>query len=222
MKYLDRFFTYIKESNQFDLDEINSMLLPVKDMDIDFTILGQGASDNYLVNGMYNGHKYLHIKFKLNSLRTESLIINSYESEYISDDKVWEFLEELLSFRVRALNGRLCNECLIQFNNIRNDQFITLLLVGDKENDNIELLELSEKMKSRLYSMSTEFSYDTIVTYHGDYIMVKTSEYFYTDRKFKNLINRCLNLDSMSFGDLKIEKTKEGNFIFNKIELKQA
>ena len=220
MKYLDRFFTYIKESNQFDLDEIDSMLLPVKDMGINVIVSRQGTSGDTIFNGKYNGYKYLSISFRLDSLKSESLIVSSYESTYINDDKIWDFFDELLAFRGRLLEAGLSNDCLIRFNEIRGEHTIRLVLIGDKEDDDYRLLELSQRMKSQLNNMRTDFAYDTIVTYDDGYIMVKTSEYSYTDRKLKNLINRSLNLDSMSFDDIKVKKTKEGMDIFNKIELK--
>lgn len=220
MKYLNRFFNYIKESNQFDLDEIESMLLPIKDMGINFIVSKHGTSSDTIFNGEYSGHKYLSINFRLDSLKSESLIVSSYESVYINDDKVWEFFDELLSFRGRLLESDLSNDCLIRFNEVRGEHNIRLILIGDKDDEGPKLLELSQRMKSELNNMRTDFAYDTIITYNDGYIIVKTSEYSYTDRKLKNLINRSLNLHSMSFDDIKIEKTMDGMEILNKIELK--
>lgn len=214
MKYLDRFFNYIKESNQFDLDEIRNMLLPVKDMDIVTMI-----SDGTIFKGEYNGHKYLNIRFRLNTLNSDSLIVNSYESTYINDDKIWEFFDELLAFRGRLLESGLSNDCLIKFNEIRGEHIVTVVLIGEKEED-IKLLEFSQRIKAQLNKMKTDFSYDTVVTFNDSYIMIKTSEFSYSDRKLRNLLNRSMNLDTMSFDDIKIEKTQDDMEIFNKIELK--
>lgn len=214
MKYLDRFFNYIKESNQFDLDEIRNMLLPVKDMDIVTMI-----SDGTIFKGEYNGHKYLNIRFRLNTLNSDSLIVNSYESTYINDDKIWEFFDELLAFRGRLLESGLSNDCLIKFNEIRGEHIVTVVLIGEKEED-IKLLEFSQRIKAQLNKMKTDFSYDTVVTFNDSYIMIKTSEFSYSDRKLRNLLNRSMNLDTMSFDDINIEKTQDGMEIFNKIELK--
>lgn len=214
MKYLDRFFNYIKESNQFDLDEIRNMLLPVKDMGVVTMI-----SDGTIFKGEYNGHKYLNIRFRLNTLNSDSLIVNSYESTYINDDKIWDFFDELLAFRGRLLESGLSNDCLIKFNEIRGEHSVTVVLIGEKEED-IKLLEFSQRIKSQLNKMITDFSYDTVVTFNDSYIMIKTSEFSYSDRKLRNLLNRSMNLDTMSFDDINIEKTQDGMEIFNKIELK--
>lgn len=220
MKYLNRFFNYIKESNQFDLDEIETMLLPVSDMGI-----GVAVSEQRIVfNGEYSGHNYLNISFTFDSLKSESLIIepnySSYEATYINDDKIWNFFDELLDFRSRLLETGLSNDCLIRLNEIRDNHIIQLVLIGDKEDDDYILLELSQRMKSQLNKMTTDFSYHTTINYNDNYIIIRTSEHCYTDRKLKSLINRSLNLDSMSFDDIRIEKTKNGRVIFNKIKLK--
>lgn len=215
MKYLNRFFNYIKESNQFDLDEIKSMLLPVEDMGIDIVM-----SDGTIFDGEYSGHDYLSITFRLNSLKSESLIVNSYGSKFINDDKIWEFFDEFLTFRGRLLQNGLSNDCLIRFYEVRGEHIIKIILIGDKGNKDSRLLELSQRMRSELNKMRTDFSYDTTVTYNDNYIIVKTSEYSYSDRKLKNLINRSLKLHSMSFDDIKIEKTIDEMDVVNKIELK--
>jgi hypothetical protein len=224
MRYLDNFFNYIKESKEIDKSEIESMLLPITDMGVRINYNQGIISSATSIEDKNHGKSYLKITLWLPFHRSD-LIIDSNRSRWINDDLFWELLDELLSFRARLLENKITN-CLINFNNRQDhDAYISIVLVGDDvEKDDIFILsEISSKLKSTLNSMSSDFSYNTIVRLNDDHIMVESS-YEYTDRKFNNLLRRSdIDLDQIKITKIEPD-TAEPPYrkrIYNKIELKK-
>jgi hypothetical protein len=218
MKYLDSFFNYIKESKEIDKSEVESMLLPITDMGVNINYSNGIISSADSTDDKNHGKSYLRVTMRLPFKRTD-IIVDSYRMKWIDDILFWDLLDELLSFRARLLENKITN-CLINFNNRQDhDAYISIVLVGDEveKDDSFVLSEMSSKLKSTLNSMSSDFSYNTIVRLNDDHIMVESS-YEYTDRKFNNFLRRSgIDLD-------KIKINKEVLYnpvrIYNKIELK--
>lgn len=217
MKYLNEFFNYVKES-KVDLEDIDHMLLSIKDLGIDYH-----SSKGTLFGGKYNNHEYVRINFTFNNLSTEKIIAN-YEFKPIDDNRIWDLFDDLLSFRSRLLDSDKFTNCLIKFYKDK----LTVIFIGVKLKEN-KLLELSQRMKSNLSSMKTDFSYDTIVEYIPkdeysikDYIRVKTGYISYTYRKLKSIIKRSLPTE-LNYSELEIKETElreEFDDIVNIITLK--
>jgi hypothetical protein len=210
MKYLDNFFNYIKESKEIDKDEVESMLLPLRDLGftpslVDGTIVGVDPSDKN------HGKKYLTITIPLNLLKTSD-VITTYRSKHIDDDRIWELFDEILALRGRMLDSGLDN-CLINFSNRRESgymSFISLTLIGDKdESGGIKLVEFESRIKSVLNSMKSDFGYNTYTRLYDDHILIKSPGYSYTERKFNNLLNRSIEGSDLKLSDFNIEKTRD-------------
>jgi hypothetical protein len=219
MKHLNNFFNYITESKEIDKYLVESMLLPITDMGVRINYSNGIISSVDSKDDKNHGKSYLRINLWLPFKRTD-IIVDSYRMKWIDDILFWDLLDELISFRARLLENKITN-CLINFNNRQdNDAYISIVLVGDEveKDDSFVLSEMSSKLKSTLNSMSSDFSYNTIVRLNDDHIMVESS-YEYTDRKFNNLLRRSgIDLD-------KIKINKEVLYnpvrIYNKIELKK-
>jgi hypothetical protein len=118
--------------------------------------------------------------------------------------------------------------CVIDFSNKRGNYmpYISLLLIGDKDNTDkgrMNLIELEKRITSKLNSMRSDFSYGTYCRLHDDHILVKADGYSYTDRKFNNLLSRSLERSDLSLSDFNIEKSqnKDTNDWFIKITTKE-
>jgi hypothetical protein len=205
MKYLNRFYSYIKESKDFDKADIEYMLLPIKDLGLSYSI-NEGVTVS--VDGDKKNHnkKYLRINISLNTLNSSYLIVNSFRGKYIDDERFWEILDELLTLRSILLESEITN-CLIDFSNNRDgiNPYISILLIGDEDNKT-KLIELETRITAMLNSMRGDFSYGTYCRLHVDHILVKSDGLAYTDRKFNNLLKRSIEGSDLSLSDFNIEK----------------
>jgi hypothetical protein len=208
MKYLDKFFSYVVESNksgQIDKDYLEDLLISISDLRITYHI-----KEGTLFGGDYNGRKYLNINLNLGSLKTTK-IITTYESNTIDDDRVWELFNEILSLRSRILEEGLEN-CVISFSNVAHMSFISLTFIGGVDDSgSVKLEELQKRITAILNSMSTDFSYNTYTRLHksedDEYIMIISDAFSYTDRKFNNLLRRSLEGSNLSLNDFSIDKS---------------
>ena len=210
MKYLNRFYNYIKESKDIDIDEVNHFLLPITDLGFITTLISGNLF--HLDGGEYNGRKYLAIQIRLDRLKTANLI-TTYNGKHIDDSNFWELLGEISSIRGRLIDSGVVTDCLIDFYITRDGglmPYISITLVGEKDDsDTIKLIELERRISSKLNSMKSDFSYNTYTRLHDDHILVKSDGYSYTDRKFNNLLNRSLEGSDLSLSDFNIDKVRD-------------
>lgn len=224
MKHLKEFFNYIKESKRIDREEIASMLLPISDMGLNIsynegTIISGASPDD-----KNHGRKYLKVSINLNGLNRSDIILDGYRRKEIDDDRFWEILDEILSLRGRLMEEHISN-CLMDFIIRDNYSLISLILVGDKEedkNDEFLLTELRSILRAKLNNMTTDFSYNTVVSVvrSGEKVSleVKTSALDYTDRKFNNLL-RGIDMSKFSI-DRRLPDNRLGD-VYNIITVKK-
>jgi hypothetical protein len=208
MKYLNRFYNYIKESKDIDIDEVNHFLLPITDLGFTTNLRSGTLVD--LDGGEYNGRRYLAIHITLDGLKTANLI-TTYNGKYIDDSNFWELLGEISSIRGRLIDSGVVADCLIDFSNKRGGYmpYISITLVGEKDDsDSIKLIELERRISSKLNSMKSDFSYGTYCRLYDDHIYIKSDSFGYTDRKLNNLINRSIEGSELSISDFNIEKNQ--------------
>jgi hypothetical protein len=225
MRYLEKFYSYIKESKDINKSEVEEMLLSIKDLGF-ICNLQEGTLISVNPDDKNHGKKYLSIHITLDRVKTTNLI-TTYTAERIDDDNFWELLDEIISLRGRMLDTGLTN-CVIDFSNKRGNYmpYISILLIGDKDNTDkgrMNLIELEKRITSKLNSMRSDFSYGTYCRLHDDHILVKADGYSYTDRKFNNLLSRSLERSDLSLSDFNIEKSqnKDTNDWFIKITTKE-
>jgi len=213
MKYLERFYNYIKEGSTIGIssEDIEDLLLPIKDIGFNY-----GVSEGIVIsadpNNKNNGRKYLSINIPLSKSKTSELITN-YKHDFIDDNNFWDLLDEIVTLRNRVLNMGLEN-CTIDFSNKRNggySPYIYILLIGDKDTSkegDMNLIELEKRITSKLNSMRSDFSYGTYCKLQDDYIFIKSDGFGYTHRKLTNLLNRSIEGSNLSLSDFNIEKSQ--------------
>jgi hypothetical protein len=207
MKYLNKFYNYIKESKILDIDEVKSTLYYINDLGFT-TNLRTGTLVDF-GGDEYIGRKYISIYITLDGLKFANLMTN-YPSKFIDDSKFWDLLDEILSLRGRLIDLGLATNCLIDFSNKRDGYmpYISLTLVGDKDENWNKLIELERRLLSKLNSMRSDFSYGTLIELRGDHIYIKSDSFGYTHRKLNNLINRSIEGSELSISDFSIEKNQ--------------
>jgi hypothetical protein len=211
MRYLEKFYNYIKESKDINKSEVEEMLLSIKDLGFIYT-LQEGTLVGVNPDDKNHGKKYLSVNIPLDKLKTSNLI-TTYTAEHIDDSSFWELLDEILSLRGRMLDTGLTN-CVIDFSNKRGNYnpYISLLLIGDKDDTDkgrMNLIEFEKRITSKLNSMRSDFSYGTYCILRDDHILVKSDEYSYTHRKFNNLLSRSLEGSDLSLSDFNIDKSRD-------------
>lgn len=194
MKHLKEFFNYIKESKSIDREEIASMLLPISDMGLNISYSEGTIISATSIDDKNHGRRYLKVSINLDRLNKSDIILDGFRRKEIDDDRFWEILDEILSLRSRLMEEHITN-CLIDFIIRDNYSSISLILVGDKEEEKSDeslLTELRSILRARLNNMTTDFSYNTVVSLSRSgqkvWVDVKTSALDYTDRKFNNLL----------------------------------
>ena len=92
MKYLDKFFNYIKESHSDDLsdDDLSDMLLPLTDLGFTYTI----SEPISITEGKFEGRTSRRIM-----LSNTFEVSNVDGLNGISDKRVWDFLQEIVIFK---------------------------------------------------------------------------------------------------------------------------
>lgn len=96
MKYLHKFLQHLNESQDItDLskEELDEMLIHIKDLDIEYSF----QEPRTITEGEYEGYKSMNITFR-NSFKSGPM--GGY-TEMIIDERFWEFLDELISFKNR-------------------------------------------------------------------------------------------------------------------------
>jgi len=206
MKHLDKFYNYIIENNssgfEFDIVEIKEdMLSPIVDLGIDVKVEKVNIiSDDY--------NKGLEIVFDLSKITKEFHLERNHYLTSINkmiDEVVWSFLDEIITFKNRIVVGEITN-CLFNIRKNNEDFAFILTLVGPKRTREESLLkELFLGLEKSIQKFRTPFGNNTSVYYEeGGILTLKTWSYNFSDRNLKNIINRSINLQKLSFEELEI------------------
>ena len=100
--------------------------------------------------------------------------------------------------------------------------YISLILIGEKDDNRNVMIELVERITSKLKLMKSDFSYNSYFRSYDDHLLFVSDDRSYTDRKFNSLINKSLEGSSLNISDFNIEKThnRDTNDWFIKITKK--
>jgi len=197
MKHLQKFFNYITESQDdvVDLskDELDELLLPVKDLGIEYSI----TESRTITSGEYSGFKSMNINFK-NSFQLGEA--GGY-TEQIIDPKFWDFLEEMISLKNRLGSSRVSINT-----NWRHHIVVTFIQKTKVEGDLFLIQQLYNEMSKRTNASKSDFSNCmTKRIYKGELKIVVNCNGFddsssYTDRKWNGLFR------GIDFSKFNVEK----------------
>ena len=195
MKHLTKFIEYLKESNDVPDDDIKVMFLPFEDLGVKCELLGKQT----ITEGKYMGRVSRNIILTPN-FKTDG-------GWMIDDDRYWEFLDELITFKNRLES----DDVSVNMNWV--DRIRIRYILGSSETgDILELKTLYNKIHGKLISSRSDFSNDmTIETdYENKRFIVHCSSGF-TNRKWKLFIT---GMDISKFDmDIKIlGEPRKGTF----------
>ena len=196
MKYLHKFLQHLNESHDIaDLsrEELNDMLLPIKDLDITYSF----GEPRTITEGEYEGYTSMNIVFR-SSFKSGSM--GGY-TEMIIDDKFWEFLDELISFKNRLESVQVSIAPSFKHNIVVN--FIQNSKV---EGDLFKIQKLYNQMSKKTTASKSEFANNMLKRLHKDELKIVIvcgsdwEEASYTDRKWNGLFR------GIDFSEFNVDK----------------
>ncbi len=192
MRYLEKFCNYLNESTDIqDLskEELDEMLLPIRDLEIEYAY--QPA--RIVTEGEFAGFTSMNITFR-NSFKTGPL--GGY-TEMIIDEKFWEFLDELITFKNRLESAQVAIST-----NWKWGIVLTFIQNAKVEGNIFKMQKLYNEMSKRTSVAKSDFANSTTKKFDKDTmtITVRCSD-GYTDRKWNGLFR------GIDFSEFNVEKT---------------
>lgn len=202
MKYLHKFLQHLNESHDItDLsrEELNDMLLPIKDLDITYSF----SEPRTITEGEYEGYTSMNIVFR-SSFKTGSM--GGY-TEMIIDDKFWEFLDELISFKNRLESVQVSIAPSFKHNIV-----VSFVQNSKVEGDLFKIQKLYNQMSKKTSASKSDFSNNMLKRLYKDELKIVITcgsdweEASYTDRKWNGLFR------GIDFSEFNVDKniTRDG------------
>lgn len=218
MKIL-KFIELLTENHQADLDELNDVLVDLKDESITYalhsgyfsiTATSQGQLGDKILGllhakPIYEDDKWCYcIEIKQNQL-VDNLVVGS--RKLIKDKKIFTIFRELENISSRYDNSYL----LVNFGSTYNPAiYLFILLDTEVDKGDIKLMRIYTEIKNRSSVAKSDYGYDTTIKLEDDKVIISTSDSSYTDRKFKNLIR---GIDFSGFQVQKLPADDSGKII---------
>ncbi len=184
MKHLTQFFDYIKESSEsgnFDTDTLNDLLVPIIDLGVEYSI----SDKSTVTEGEFVGSQRMSVDFSFGNFKSTLGI--GYTIPVIYDDRIWLFLDELISFKNRLDSDKI----LLYFNHSNHGGFkISIIFItGEVEDTDFFKLETLHNELRKKMNVRTDFYYSMSATLNKDEpsLNIRISD-DYTDRKFSNFL----------------------------------
>ena len=204
MKYLDKFYNYIKESQEditdFSKEELDDLLLPISDLGIEYSF----DRPKIITDGEFSGFTSMNVIFK-NNFKTGSI----GGREMIIDSRFWEFLDELISFKNRLESVQVSVNT-----NWKNYIVLTFVQKSKVEGDLFLLQKLFNEMSKRTNASKSDFSNSMVKKLNKEELKIVVTcggwrEAQYTDRKWNGLFRE---IDFSNFNvDKEITEDKWGD-----------
>ena len=198
MRYLEKFCNYLNESADFqDLskEELDEMLIPIKDLEIGYSY----HAPRVITEGEFAGYTSMNIVFK-NDFKSGQM--GGY-TEMITDDKFWEFLDELISFKNRLESVQVSINT-----NWKYGIVVCFIQNARVEGDVFKMKKLYNEMIKRTSVSKSDFANNTSKKFDEDTMTITvrcggSREAAYTDRKWNGLFR------GIDFSDFNVEKNIE-------------
>lgn len=201
MKYLGKFFEYIKENNgdDFSQSEMEELLLPITDLGVTYHI-----SSKLLTEGEFEGRKIVTIQFYIQDFR--KIDIGGW-SNRICDNRIWEFMEEIVILKSRIDSDFSTigfNNISIQFQFIQNSKL--------ENSDLFKIQKIYDELGKRINNSKSDFSNTFSRRLNKDDLKLVITcggyrESSYTERKWNGFVR------GIDFSDYNVDKEiTEGKF----------
>lgn len=202
MRYLHKFLHHLNESQDitdFSKEELDEMLLPIKDLEIEYSF----QSPRTITEGEFEGFTSMNVTFR-NTFKTGP--IGGY-TEMIIDDKFWEFLDELITFKNRLESVQ------VSINTNWKWGIVVCFIQNAKvEGDLFKVQKLYNEMTKRTNASKSDFVNGIVKKLNKEELKITVNcngfgDGSYTDRKWNGLFR------GIDFSDFNVEKNiTEGRY----------
>jgi len=205
MKHLEKFFEYIRESREISNDDLEDILVSFTDMGIEFEI----SDEKTATKGIFSGKKFRSVDFIL-KVAQEPGFHRWANTNVTFDNKVWEFLDELITLKNR-LESYSDNEIGFYINQISGTSVSDsgwrasiFFITGDDEmGEEFELKRLYKDLDSKYSSCRSDFCYSMIKKLDLPQKQITIKADNYTDRKWK-IFTRGIDLSKFDVSTSKL------------------
>lgn len=206
MKYLNKFYTYLTESNSIDRKELIDLTYNLTD--------NYGAKlkeEKLIINSEFR--KVFTIQIVLTDLNTANIDTSYNKEDIFMDDVYWEVLQEILIIKERA------KEYNINIGVEMRPKFFKLYLISDLIDDILKNYYILLKKKIDDIPVTGGTSYDNMdaseITLGSDFIRITTDSEYYKQKQFNNFIKGIVDLDKVN-----VDKYVVDQEVINDIRLK--
>ena len=197
MRHLEKFVTYLNESNEditdLSKEDLDDLLLPITDLGIEYSF----SEPRTITEGEFSGYKSINIIFR-NSFK---LGPSGGYTEQIIDDKFWDFLDELIALKNRLESSR------VSINpNMKHHIVVTFIQKAKVEGSLFLIQQLYNEMSKRRNVSKSDFSNNIVQRLHKDDLKIVVNcngswdTASYTDRKWNGLFR------GIDFSKFNVEK----------------
>lgn len=195
MKYLGKFSNFLNESNSniadLSKEELEEMLLPIADLGIEYSV----SDPKTITEGEFSGFTSVNISFGNNF----EVISTGVYSDRITDNRFWEFLDELISFK-----NRLESDQVSINTNWKNYIVITFIQKSKVEGNLFKVEKLYNEIGKRMNASKSDFSNGMVKRLNKDELKIVVtcgdSISPYTDRKWNGFVR------GIDFSDFNVDK----------------
>lgn len=198
MKHLENFYKYISESDIYSNDKLEELLVPIRDLGVSCDI----GDKTTITEGKFSGSEYISVRFSFNDY--EKTPGFGYRTDIMSDDRIWDFFDELISLRNRLENDKI----LIHFYNSKYGSYgVSIMFVtGTVENDSsFEMEKIYNVLRTKWNKGTTDFYYSMIMRLDKEEPCITIKVGSYTRRKLTYFLRGVdtsnLNIDAKISGE---------------------
>jgi len=195
MKYLHKFFQHLNESHDItDLtkEELEEMLLPIADLEIEYSF----QPPRVITEGEFVGFTSMNITFR-NKFKSGPM--GGY-TDMIIDEKFWEFLDELITFKNRLESVQVAINTSWRWGIV-----LSFIQNAKVEGDLFKIQKLYNEMTKRTSVAKSDFANCMTKRFDKENMIITVNcngyrEGAYTDRKWNGLFR------GIDFSDFNVEK----------------
>jgi hypothetical protein len=180
MRHITKFIKFLTESEEWDKDDLNDFLIPLKHMGLEVRV----NDKHTILAGEYEGREITTIRIFLNLDKVE---LGTSKGSYlyygtIYDDRIWEILDEVCTLKRRLESDKV-------FIHLTTAEIQLSYLHGQTDTNTLEfkLKKLKSEIDSRHRSSKSDFANCVTVVVKDDAVIVNCSM-AYTRRKWSSLV----------------------------------
>lgn len=210
MKHITKFVEFLIESEEWDRDDLEDFIRPLKDIGIEVSVHDKNNGNfGTILSGEYEGREITRIIISLTSLKkVEEGSGTGLNFGTIDDERIWEILDEVCTIKRRLESEKV-------FIHLTNSTIQLSYLHNQVDTNTLEfkLKKMKSEIDSKHLSAKSDFANGITVRIVDDSVVVNCSM-FYTRRKWNSLVR------DIDFSDWDLDfKERSGTYVSSTITI---